>query len=1062
MSSIDLNIIQRGVSADFNWSEEHDRITAADLAKIGEQRTDNSGALNALPTPFARFYVFKEAFRRVLEQKNDPKKVAGRAYEQLVSNTLDVFEILFNLKYHENHWNNRHIVIHEWNYDENIKSLKANVPILGKAVESYYNNDLGEEKKLYFIMLEENGREYLLATSSPMTGFITPPDMDLKMVRERGNDVAKFVGKMYSPLEAVPLKRKGAKYYFKDIVLFENRSAEFKNYMYNKLFSRGSQIDSKYTVLRDYIQAFASDTDITNNWACKLDKIITGESNDLVINGIQLYSSQALDVVNYFSETIIKLPYRIAEDKFESLRYAQHHAAEYDYLLPLSREAIENMGTDSFICTCRERSSGDVVVTLECRGNKYEKEYSVSNGGVAGRGYIFDVKTAAINFDICLFPNVLSTKPEENNYFKVLVAANDKNEYKYFSVNDINLSFYNKGADGDYTLIEEATDGNFQLGVKPAVVRSQQDTASAALCGTKYYEVFNMPFYAVCAEIQLEGKSFTFALFPKWDEATQTEKSFSYAIDLGTSNTYISRRERNHFTEPQQLTMNIPMVSYLHGREVSAQKSLLSCWEEKTPAEFKTQFKTEFVPAFIDGSTYKFPIRTALCFTGEDTRKPVLFDNSNIAFFYEKMRSAINQRVITNIKWAEDSKNLRVFIRELLLLIKADILQENGMISGTELIWFRPLSFKETIKRNFEQIWAEEANYILRIEDTEHQLHCYTESEAPYYYFDTKGEYQSVASVAIMDIGGGSTDFVYFANGEAQVANSVHFGCDTIWGNGYDKMYNSRKNGIYNHYKDCLEFSSDELKALNESMKSSADSSTQDIINFWISNDQDTEISRKMREAHSAPFVYHYTAIVYYMASMFKAYNLAYPRTITFSGNGSKYIDNYITSDKAILTEITERIVGAVYGIEINDIQLVLPSFRKESTCYGGLYHKQDAKQPKPIVYLGNAKNTDYNKVIDISSAYQNGMKSDIRKEIENMNAIFKDVLEILIQKAVITGVNANKMYEVVSEGVEDALASKFQSEVVNVYEMQEPFNDTLFFLPVVDAILKLTNEYKR
>ena len=117
MASIDLNIIQRGAASDFKWTAGPGKITAADLGNIGEQRTDNGGALNALPTPFARFYIFKEAFRRVLEERNDSKKAAGRAYEQLVSNCLDVFELLYNKKYHENLWKNsgRHIIVKEWN-----------------------------------------------------------------------------------------------------------------------------------------------------------------------------------------------------------------------------------------------------------------------------------------------------------------------------------------------------------------------------------------------------------------------------------------------------------------------------------------------------------------------------------------------------------------------------------------------------------------------------------------------------------------------------------------------------------------------------------------------------------------------------------------------------------------------------------------------------------------------------------------------------------------------------------------------------------------------------------
>ena len=175
MASIDLSIIQRGAASDFKWTAGPGKITAADLGSIGEQRTDNGGALNALPTPFARFYIFKEAFRRVLEQKNDKKKAAGRAYEQLVSNCLDVFELLYNKKYHENLWKSsgRQIIVKEWNFDSDISSLNQNVPILGRAVENYFNDDLGE-KKLFFIILVEDGKEYLLATSSPMTGFITP------------------------------------------------------------------------------------------------------------------------------------------------------------------------------------------------------------------------------------------------------------------------------------------------------------------------------------------------------------------------------------------------------------------------------------------------------------------------------------------------------------------------------------------------------------------------------------------------------------------------------------------------------------------------------------------------------------------------------------------------------------------------------------------------------------------------------------------------------------------------------------------------------------------------
>lgn len=214
-------------------------------------------------------------------------------------------------------------------------------------------------------------------------------------------------------------------------------------------------------------------------------------------------------------------------------------------------------------------------------------------------------------------------------------------------------------------------------------------------------------------------------------------------------------------------------------------------------------------------------------------------------------------------------------------------------------------------------------------------------------------------------------------------------------------------------------------------------------------------------EDHASLFVYHYTALIYYMASMFKAYELPYPRTIIFSGNGSKYIDNYITDRETALKRITELIVSKVYAKEISNIELVLPSERKESTCYGGLFHKAKAAEPRPIVYLGDGENNEYKNVEAIKNAYASGVKERLAGEIAAMNKIYKEVLDSLIHEKVIESVNSNEMYKVVNGVVEDALVSKFQTEVLNQYMLQEPFNDTLFFLPVVEAVFKLTGIYK-
>lgn len=1064
MASIDLNIIQRGAASDFKWTAGPGRITSADLGNIGEQRTDNGGALNALPTPFARFFIFKEAFRRVLEEKNDKKKAAGRAYEQLVSNCLDVFELLYNHKYHQNQWRSsgRQIIVKEWNYDNDLKTLKDQVPVLGGAVESYYKDDLGE-KKLFFVILVDKGKEYLLATSSPMTGFITPPDMDLKMVRDevKGGSAKKliFVGENYRSLETEPLRRKGATgKYFQDILLFDQRSKDFKNYMYNFLFGDGSKVDDKYRELRDYIQAFKADNDIKNTWSpASLSDIFTNENTKLVINGLEIKTNSDLDSVNYFADAVFKVPYRIASTKFKTLTFINDKPnRNYDYLLPLSAQAIEVIGAQDFVAECQEKNQS-IEIKIVHNGKEFKKVFRSECSAIkSGEGTIISFETAKINLDLALFPNVLSSNEEENNYFKLLVSTCDGNDRRTFTSKELNLDFY-KVVDGKYQLIEVATDKSFKSGSLPAVIRSEQN--EDVECGTKYYEIFNSSFDAILATALIDSNEYTFALFPLWDKAEPSNKSYVYAVDFGTSNTYISRKEKDTMNEPQQLTMVVPIVSYLHDKTGSAQKNQVTCWEDNTPNQFKTAFRTEFVPPFIDGDAYRFPIRTALCFTGMDSSRISLFDNSNIAFFYEKSKPLGNQRIITDIKWGADEKTLRAFIRELLLIIKADMLQENGTISKTGIVWFRPLSFKDTERNMFEKIWNEESKRVLNLESTKEQIKCYTESEAPYYYFNARDEYKSVESVAIVDIGGGSTDFVYFQKGEPQIANSVHFGCDVMWGNAFDQFKNSKKNGIYKRYKDTVKFDTPVLKELNNLMVGDQESTTQDIINFWISNNAETRIADSMRKDFAYAFAYHFTAIVYYLASMLKANNLEYPRTITFSGNGSRYIDQYLTSNEQILREITHLIISKVYDKSISDVQLVLPEIRKESTCYGGLYHKDGIPQPKPIVYYGDGKGVICKDIKELKNSYNSTIKNDVMTEIRTMNSIYSDVLSLLIKTGVVENKpSASGILNLINSGIKDVLDSKFQTEIIDKYADEEQYNDTLFFIPVKDAILNLTN----
>ena len=1050
MARVDLNIVDRGTSST-KWTPEDVALTAEHLDEVMEQKTDNSGALNSLPTPFARFFVAREAFRRAYEEKLNPRKEAGFAYRQMVSDILDVYEMLFNLKYHKNNtWKDgQKIELRQWNSEENLKYIKEKMPILYNSIEDYYKTDI-KEKNLYFLIFTENGKDILLACSSPITGFVTPPDMDKALVKKDGSQTTLFAGSQYKDLH---IRRKSGGEYFRDIKLFGEREADFKNYMYTEMFG-SDNIDERLKSIKEYIRSFRNDPAIRNDYAQRLAAVNTDQNDPLVVNGLAFKALDEIDITSYFTDTIIRVPYRISRETFQAVKY-QNDSPErtYDYLLPFKPEVLnlfEGLEIDSDIHINRN----SVTACLRYNGKTYEKEYA-QDPFRAGQGRIVDLQTAKINFDLGLFPNILSHKEQENNYFKVLVVAADEDaDAPNFNIDQISLSFFKKENEDCKPIGEVTPESNAQFGVGPAVVRSRQKTEEEE-SGTKFYELFNTSFDLI--EVNVMGD--TGLLLPIWQKSQPTNETYTYAIDLGTSNTFMSRCKNDAngrpdlSKKPELFKMERPMVNFLHEIPENSQFSLTRRIEVSVFDRAKKKIKTEFLPAIIDGLDYKFPIRTALCGIHNKTNRPKLFDNHNIAFFYEKIMANDDQDVHTDIKWEQDEAMLRVFVRELLLIIKCDILQRNGDLDRTNLVWFSPLSFMGKTREVYQDIWTSEPRDILFIQPD--QIKRYSESEAPYYYYKKMDYIKDTDAVTVIDIGGGSTDFVYFKDNYPQMANSVHFGCDVLWENGFIEFENEKQNGIYLKYADNLRFQRQDLEDLNECFKKVDSVKTKDIINFWLSNAKDCEITKLMSNDFKPVFVYHLTSILFYMACMYKENGLEAPRSIVFSGNGSKYIDNFISSESTILKKIIDKVFDFVFGGN-NDVNLKLPEERKESTCYGGLYRKPDAPNVKDIVYQGD-KSQKYETVGDIDHNFST-LKKALMDKYKQLASLYKSVLDMLKQERILDNTADTRKYVSAAEAdMGTPLGTYYTSQVKQKFEEEVIYNDSVFFLPVINRIFEMT-----
>ena len=1045
MGSIDLNIVQRGITTQ-TWSAEKGKITSNDLRDIGENRTNNGGALNALPTPFARFHVIDEAFRRAYEERVFPNVNAGDAYRQLVSDCLDVYELLYYWNYHKRHSaQNLNLQIKEWKAQDNLQRMEHITPILGRAINAYLQNDIKSDT-LFFVVLDDSGKEYLLAASSPMTGFVTPPDLDRKPFSKK----KEFVGTRYNDMPLI--SRKGRGKYFGDICMFDERPREFKKYMFELL--RSDIVNNDLQHLRDYIGSF-NDSDTRKKYHLITKPVLTEDNNSLIINKLKISESAGSDTLNFFSDYIIKLPYRISVDNFFVPRYVNDvENRDYDFIIPLTAEALEVLPLDDINLTFKEnRKPGQfakIEVSFEFNDNIHKKEYRYDDRPTNEYGCIADFKSVwHVNFDLGLFPKTLSQDESENNYFKVMFALYDENENDKLDADKIQLEFYSMNEEGGCSLIEVADSENYTKGTRPKVVRSQQNQGDE--CTTVFYEVFNTPFNVIRLQIDEDACGI---LIPRWTKAQRSTKSYTYAIDFGTSNTYISRRESNNYSKPQQLVMERPVMSYLHDKLNNKQIKPIDCWDNAGDEKLIEKFQTEFIPPYIDGKKYKFPLRTALCRLSSGTEDPSLFDNRNISFCYEKQMINGNNRVITDLKWADgqNQKEAEVFIRELLTIIKADVLDDNGDLSQTQIIWFQPLSFKSRMKTAYDAIWKKACEEILGIGSQ--QIRCYTESEAPYYYFLEMNTFKSTKAVSIIDIGGGSTDMVYFSEDKPIIANSVHFGCDVLWGNGNTSFTDARDNGIFKRYSDSIQFKSDVLRNINDEMcKPGSKYTTTDIINFWISNSKETEIDVKLRSEYKPLFLYHYAAIIFHMASVYKAKRLECPTTITFSGNGSKYIDNFLTSDLDLLTKMTMIVLKEIYGEGIRTVDIILPDQRKESTCYGGLYRKRDGETPKAFQYIGYGQ-SEYESMEQLNADYKNTLRSGIVSEVSKLNNVYVSMLKMLIKEE-----NLEDKVEKIRNQLDINPGDELDKIYIRDIKDDESFNDSLFFIPVVQQLFNLTNK---
>jgi hypothetical protein len=577
------------------------------------------------------------------------------------------------------------------------------------------------------------------------------------------------------------------------------------------------------------------------------------------------------------------------------------------------------------------------------------------------------------------------------------------------------------------------------------------------------------------------------------------KEQFEIAIDFGTTNTFVmlGRRQaggRAPETVPMKFAAGMEPVLALHAPN---QTGILT-----TPAEKLADH--EFVPLRLGVGRQTLPTRTAVA-ERPGTRTLRLFQDVNVAFFLQ--RDAVRpdaEIVTTDLKWMlrsdpDTAERVRLFLRELLYLVRTNILLRGGDPARSRLIWFWPLSFTTYLRDTLDRVWREEALRVLGISESD--VGSMTESAAPFYYHEARGAIASDKPVLSIDVGGGSTDVVFFEKKKPRFGSSFNFAGRALWGDGYNDVRTvSDRSGVVEWALPRIERALQGVAQQERRMDARQivgplehwAGPSEEAINLCFAVDEVVRFSEQMRGEPliKVMILLHFSAIIFHCAHIMRLRKLVRPHILCFSGFGSKAFDVLDSSSgKRHLGEHAQRIFDVVYdhwdeiekvaitddprsGAEIiammnairptGALDVKMAKQLKEATCEGGILGValNDALRvtPEPFVYLGGRDETLFER--DRAISYDQlerdtTIKPEVVANVRRFVAMFIGFADRYNVFGIPIGTVADQR-ELLWSDVAEMLDLGLERRLRREESSEEPMTESLFFYPLIDKLVKI------
>lgn len=1094
--------------------------------KVG---TVNSKMGTAIPSLFARLYLFEGAFQTlkgasIYELQTETNNTA------LISECFDLLEFLFQ------RGNDRNLIIRNWNAQQQIQLLEADGDARHAKLARVIKDEIAIHPQfnnlyLFYWRTTINSssvvpEELLIGGTSPLTLVFTSPNWK-RIIKDKGLSFSRLDGTaLFSTISKSLVNRdeKFKRMIYRAFMAYQQQFAHlcpsFESYIQTcwasemqdpKITSYGgnsTQYIAKYPSLKDengasvYVGGIPlSYEQITldgsgyqircssnryanysyNGTKVNLDKkpLVLNEHgingapyvgasrwdpqtctiNDAATRGVPLHERRLPGQMG------IKSPYVIwsdfLEDRIIKTSYVLDGAHfvtatnnDITYLLPLKKEFFNFFNIEDLTKVIATEGDKDLHLMEIVQGDDFVEvtlnipvEY---NNSIVPLKKVYKGESIvyASGFVLGCFPFYKVVDNGQLNRYAVLNCGNSSE-----------LSFF-----------------NVQSVENPIACSSMVRTQGQKMIEeTKYYDVKESFDFIRVTIIHGHGVTTNGLVVPAFKEIVvgNASRHYSFAVDFGTSNTYIAYNTQ----------LNPIPVTFEYGGE-DAQSIYLNkgtLGEDPRLQHMPQFFNREFSPVEIGHEKlFEFPMRTATCETTSfENNIATLFGNISAGFNFLNETAAFVQSSFvykTGLKWAlesnpDDAKSrdrVRNYFLQLLWMLKNKVLLNDGVKDFDLFITF-PESMKVPTRNLFiNQCWMWAAQQLGLTDCKIHYGSEVSESIAPY---NKLAPVIGGSDMINIDIGGGTSDILIVTkqNGKVEKAyySSTKFAADDLWGDGLDVGIKLEpKNGFLRYVKENIDSnrSSYDSRVTNQlDTILNLTNSSADAMGFLFKYDSVFGASNlivSQANLYSLIFV-HYSAIMYYIARLIKKLHISIPENISFTGMGSRYI-RLISTNVNDIEGLTRLLLESYTGLKAPlHFKVFMEAESKEVTAKGAL---MGAKLSEAYQILSNQlhKSVDYGFDSDTSLTYGEVTNAPVKASVISENRKFIDSLQ---SKEI-----ANYVYQKfglsISKYLLDALLSyadsSYENMCASIPDVHSTLDveETLFFWPLKLALPQVSENY--